>query len=168
MASKAKKKRPGKISSFEEAREALRQYRTLNAEIKLRMEEHGITKLQDQAADLKKAATNWAVETETDRIDLGSGVYARLRQDKYGGTWVATTDDLEGAPSTAIPLFEILKLKFKRKPQTLEHVWTLVTKRSVDPDALQKAINDGTLTTAEIAPAFYEKEKAPFIIIYGD
>lgn len=168
MAAKAKKKRPGKISSFEEARQALRKMRDLNVEVKALMEEHGITAKMEQAAELKSAATNWAVETDTERIDLGKGVYGRLRRDKYGGTWIATTDDLENAPSSAVPLFEILKLKFKRKPQSLEHVWNLVTKRSVDPDALQKAINDGTLTTDEIAPAFYEKEKSPFIIIYGD
>jgi len=163
-----KKKTAAGVNSFEEARDALRQMRLLNTQVKALMEEHGIPQLQEEAQALKKAATEWAVKSDTERIDLGKGVYARLRRDKYGGTWVATDDDLDGAPATAVPLYEILRLKFLKKPQTLKRLWASVTRVSVDPEELQRAILEGHITADEIAPAFWEKEKTPFLIIYGD
>jgi hypothetical protein len=163
-----KKKTAAGVNSFEEARDALRQMRLLNLRVKSLMEEHGITDLQEEAAELKKAATEWAVKSDTERIDLGKGIYARLRRDKYGGTWVATDEDLEGAPASAVPLYEILRLKFPKKPQSLKRLWASVTKVSVDPEELQRAVLEGHLTADEIAPAYWEKEKSPFLIIYGD
>ena len=68
-------------------------------------------------ADLKAAATDWAVATETETIPLPDGGHAQLRRDKYGGTWVATKADLDGAPDGAVPLFDVLRKKFKKKDQ---------------------------------------------------
>jgi hypothetical protein len=37
----------------------------------------------------------------------------------------------------------------------------------VDTDGLDRVISEGLLTAEDVAPAFYEKEKAPFLIVYG-
>lgn len=155
------------VSNESQAKEALKTVLELKHEIKRLEEEHGITEMMDDSSELKKAATRWAVESNTQAIDLGGGVYARLRQDKYGGTWVTTDDDLDGAPVSAVPLLKILRKKFPNKTLRSE-IWNRVTKRTVDPDKLNRVVEEGILTAEEVAPAFYEKDKAPFLMIYGD
>ena len=103
------------------------------------------------------------------RIELGGGVYALLRRDKYGGQWVATSDDLAAdIPTDVVPLRDILEAKFSKRPKTLKEMWLRITKRAVDVDALTREVADGNLTAEEIAPAYFEKEKAPFLRVYGD
>jgi hypothetical protein len=160
-----------KVSSLKEARDALIGSQNLKAEIQALMDEHGISEMQEDAAEMKKAATAWAADTNTARIDLGSGrqgePYALLRRDKYGGKWIASSDDLDAdTPASAIPLIYILRQKFKDRKERSE-IWNRVTKRQVDPESLNRVVQEGLLTAEDIAPAFYEKEKAPFLIIYG-
>jgi|SRR5215467_7262522 len=162
----ATKKSKG-VTSEAAARAALTEMRSLKSEAERLMEEHGIKEKLEKADALKKAVTTWAVENEMDVINLGTGVYYRLRRDKYGGQWVATDDDVNvDTPPAVVPLKTILKKKFPDKDRFTE-VWYKVTRRSVDPEKLERAILQGDLTHEEVAPAFYEKEKSPFLMGYG-
>jgi hypothetical protein len=171
MALKRLKNGQFQVKNVEEAREALIGSENLKEEVQALMQEHGITEMMEDAAEMKKAATAWAANTDTPRIDLGNGrqgePYALLRRDKYGGTWIASSDDIDGnTPVSVIPLLYILRKKFKNKTERSE-IWNRITKRTVDQDALDRVVREGLLTAEEIAPAFYEKEKAPFLIVYG-
>lgn len=159
------------VKTLKQAQEALKTMGELNASISELMEEHGITEMMADAAEMKKAATHWAANTDTARIDLGNGrkgePYALLRRDKYGGTWLATDDDITNeAPPKAVSLQWILRKKYRDKT-TRSEIWNRITKRSVNQDGLKRVIDEGLLSDSEIAPAFYEKEKAPFLIVYG-
>ncbi len=159
-----------RVRNLEDAKEALTGVQNLSDEIQSLMKEHGIDEMMTDAAEMKKAATAWAANTDTQRIDLGTGrkgqPYALLRRDKYGGTWVATDDDLEDAPPNATPLLKLLRKKIKDR-ETRSEIWNRITKRTVDTDGLDRVISEGLLTAEDVAPAFYEKEKAPFLIVYG-
>jgi hypothetical protein len=170
MALKRLKNGQYKVSNLAEAKEALEGVQNLAAEVESLMKEHGISEMMEDAAEMKKAATAWAANTDTQRIDLGTGrkgqPYALLRRDKYGGTWVATEEDLDDAPVSAVPLLTILRKKFKNRQERSE-IWNRVTRRSVDPENLQRVVDEGLLSAEDIAPAFWEKEKTPFLIVYG-
>jgi hypothetical protein len=171
MALKRLKNGQFQVKNVEEAREALIGSENLKEEIQALMQEHGIAEMMEDAAEMKKAATAWAANTDTPRIDLGNGrqgePYALLRRDKYGGTWIASSDDIDAnTPVSVIPLLFILRQKFKNKTERSE-IWNRITKRTVDQGELDRVVREGLLTAEEIAPAFYEKEKAPFLIVYG-
>jgi len=158
------------VKTLKQAKEALMTMRELQSSISELMEEHGITEMMEDASELKKAATRWAASSDTPRIDLGNGrkgePYALLRRDKYGGTWIATDDDItDAAPPKATSLLSILRGKYRDKTIRSE-IWNRVTKRTIDQDGLKRVVDEGLLSDSEIAPAFYEKEKAPFLIVY--
>lgn len=158
------------VKTLKQAQEALKTMRELQASIEELMEEHGISEMMADAAEMKKAATHWAANSNTPRIELGNGrkgePYALLRRDKYGGTWLATDDDITSeAPSKAVSLQWILRKKYRDKT-TRSEIWNRITKRSVDTDGLKRVVDEGLLSDGEIAPAFYEKDKAPFLIVY--
>jgi hypothetical protein len=160
-----------RVNSLKDAQEALIGVQNLKESIDALMAEHGITEMMEDAAEMKRAATAWADNTGTERINLGSGKkgepYALLRRDKYGGGWIATDDDLtDDAPANAVPLLLILRRKFKNKTERSE-IWNRITKRSVDPVKLDRVVQEGLLSAEDVAPAYYEKEKKPFLIIYG-
>jgi hypothetical protein len=155
------------VKTLKEAKEALLAVQEMNDNITQLQEEHGILEMMQDSTEMKKAATVWAASKDMERIELGQGRYVLLRRDKYGGTWVATDDDVdESVPTSVVPLRAILKKKFK-DAATFKEVWMRVTKRTVDVDALQREVADKYLTADEIAPAFFEKEKAPFLRFYG-
>lgn len=127
--------------------------------------EYGITDLQREAAELKKAATAFCVAKGIEKLDLGDS-YASLRQDGYDRRWIATKDELaEVDAPDAVPLRTILKREFSTGQ--FKEIWNRITRRVVDPDALQEAIDEGILNEEEIAPAFVEKKKSPYLRIYG-
>lgn len=155
------------VKNLKQAKEALLAVQELNEGITELQKEHGILEMMDDSMELKKAATRWAASKDAERIELGEGRYVLLRRDKYGGQWVATDDDVDASvPTSVVPLRSILKKKFK-DAATFKEVWMRVTKRTVDVDALQREVEDKILTADEIAPAFFEKEKAPFLRFYG-
>jgi len=161
------KKKGGGITSEEAARAALAEYRALKGEAERLMVEHGITAKLEEADALKKAATEWAVKNDKAVINLEGGLYFRLRRDKYGGQWIATDDDLTAEmPATAMSIRRILRLKFPNE-ETRRDIWNRITRRVIDPEKLKRVIAEGELTAEEVAPAFVEKEKAPFLIGYG-
>jgi len=163
-----KKKQPGVVKTEADAKAALLKVREIQEQIAVLYALHGITDLENEITVLKQAATAWAVENDKDTIGLGGKLYARLRRDKYGGTWVATDDDLTNdTPVDVMPLRLILKKKFGSDAAKYREVWNRVTKRTVDPEKLDRVVQEGILTAEEVSPAFFEKDKKPFIQIYG-
>lgn len=171
MPAKARTPRSNVVKTEADAKAALLKYRAIKEDIAVRMAAAGIPDLEEQADELRQKATDWAVKNDKDTISLGGKVYARLRRDKYGGTWVATSDDLTSdTPVSVVPLRTILWNKYAKKGDKtmFNEIWHRVSRRAVDPDKLDRAVQEGVLTADEISPAFYEKDKAPFLILYGD
>jgi len=162
-------KTPKTIKTEKDARAALNRMREIKHQIEEILEAEGVNDLQAEADALKTAATDWAVTEDQDVIDLGQGVYARLRRDKYGGRWITDGDDLlaDDVPVTVVPLKAILKKKYKDEPNDFKRVWYAITRRVADPTRLEKAVAEGTLTESEISGAFFEKDKKPFLQVYG-
>jgi len=168
MALKRNKNGTYTVKTEPQAREALIEMREINEQIALILAQNGVTDLEAKANALKSAATEYCVTHDVETIPLTTKVYARLRKDRYGGTWVSTSDDVtEETPVDVHPLREILKAKYKKDSVKFRDVWYAISKRVVDTTKLEKAVAEGTLTAEEIAPAFYEKDKKPFLILYG-
>jgi hypothetical protein len=154
------------VKTKADAVKALRMMKERSEEAQELMSEHGITELMQEATELKKAATAFCVAKGITQLDLGDS-YASLREDAYDRRWIATSKDmseLDAKPSGAVPLMTILKRSFGK--EGWKPVWMRITKRVVDPDALQEAVDEGLLNEDEIAPAFVEKTKAPYLRIY--
>lgn len=154
------------VTSLKQAKEALAGMRNLQHEIDALMKEYGITEMMADAAEMKKAATRWADETNRERIDFDGG-YAQLRRDKYGGTWVATDEDLKDAPEQAVSVLSVLRKKIK-DPQERRWLWKRITRSVINPDALNAEIKAGTLTVEEIEGCYFEKEKAAYLRLYDE
>jgi hypothetical protein len=171
MAVKALKNGQYKISSKADAVKALKMMQERSDEAQELMRENGITELMQEAAELKKAATAYCVANGITKLDMDDS-YASLREDAYDRRWIARKIDLGELenPRGAVPLYDILKDKFvrgrKKQPAKFKEIWNRVTKRVVDPDALQEVIDEGLLDEDEIAAAFVEKTKAPYLRIY--
>lgn len=155
------------ISTEAAARAALEEHRSLKLEAERLMAEHGITAKLEQADALKSAVTVWAVENEKEVINLSNGVYYRLRRDKYGGQWITTDDDLTtDMPGNVKSMSRLLRVLIPNQEKRKD-VWLRITKRVVDPEKLARVILEGDLKAEEVAPAFIEKEKKPFLMPYG-
>jgi hypothetical protein len=155
------------IRSAAQAAEALERMKVLQKEIDDIQRKSGVMDMMIEASELKKGATRWAVESGTEVVPLDHG-YARMRRDKYDGRWIASDSDMDGAPDDARSLYSIICEKFKKMPVRRKKVWLRVTKRVVDPEALQEVVSEGYLTLHEIQSAFYEKTKEPYLRLYEE
>jgi hypothetical protein len=155
------------IQTKKDAEKALRMMVELQEEVSALNKEHGITELMRDAAELKKAATAFCVAKGITKLDVGDQ-YALLRQDGYDRRWIGTREEArELGTAEATPLRVILKEIFHGRDDKFKEIWMRVTKRVVDPDALQEVVDEGVLDEDEIAPAFVEKQKAPYLRLYG-
>lgn len=152
------------IKTKDEATKALILSNDLKKEIEEIEEQQGLLELRQDATALKQGATQFLAAKGIDTLDLGD-LYATLRRDAYARRWIATDDDLEGAPEGATPLRTILKKKFKKNPDKFKEVWKRITRPVVIADELQELVDEGVLEEDEIATAFVEKTKAPFVLI---
>jgi hypothetical protein len=161
------------VTAKEDAVKALKLMAERQEAAQALMKKHKITELMQEATELKKAATEFCVAKGIEKLDLGDS-YAGLREDGYDRRWIVDKGELVqfqlAGAANVIDLKTILKKKFAKKGVSVtaefKEVWKRITKRVVDPDALQEAIDDGTLDEDEIAPAFVEKKKAPYLRIY--
>ena len=165
-AEKKKYKKVAGIKTPGEAADALSECERLTAEAEALMEEHGITQKLADAAEKKKAATEWAVANEVQSIPISKNRYFSLRKDTYNKRVVGDTDELAElkSPLNVIPLKQIIKDKFGKGWQ---EVWKSVTTRRVDLTKLEQAVKNEVLTVDEIAPAYTHDVKAPYLRGYG-
>jgi len=155
------------ITSKEGAIKALKMMQERSDEAQALMQEQGISELMQEATELKKAATAYCVAKGISQLDMEDS-YAQLREDGYDRRWIATRHELAAvsAPDGAKDLRSILQSKFGGHSEQFKNVWRKITKRVISPEALQELVDDGTLDEDEIAPAFVEKKKAPYLRIY--
>jgi len=171
------------IRNMKDAVAALNLFQTLDEEITELMQENGITEMMQDAVELKKAVTKWAVETGTERIDYDNH-HASLISQNYDAKFIGTTAEIPrtreelyrvGAVDEhgreireIVPLRTILKRKFKKNPAKVKELWKRVTVRVVNKEAVEELISEGILTVDEVAPCFVEKSKSPYLRSFED
>ncbi len=149
---------------------ALKLMENLAIEIAEIEEKHGIRDMQTQAVELKKAATTYCVDNDVTEIELGNGRYGKLIEQGHNRRWILSRADLSGddqLPKGFKSLKQILKKKFpdvgKRKA-----ILSRITTRTVNPQGIQELITEGVLREKDVAPAYIEDAKAPYLRIYGE
>lgn len=155
------------VKNAKQAKEALGAMRELQASIEEIEKENDLPEMRQDATEMKKAVQRWMEETEADQLQC-DGYHATLIRGNYDGRWIGTDEDLVDAnsPDGAIPLRRILKKKFDKAGA--KEVWQRITKRVVDPDVLDEVVAEGILAADEVAPAYVEKTKAPYLRIFDE
>ncbi len=144
------------INSVKAAKLALEEMESITEEI---------MPLMNRSVELKKAVTAFATDKRTTVIQLDD-VYYRLIERK-NRIWVGTPEDMPvGAPKRAASLREIVKGKRVKVNGKLVPLWNLITKRVVDPELLNQAVQQKWVTEKEIEKAYLEKSQAPFLQRY--
>jgi hypothetical protein len=122
------------------------------------MQEHGITEMLETAETLKKKATEYAASKGIKKLDLPDGRWGTLITSVHERVWVGTKADMpENAGAEVKPLKSLVP----------KEVWMKITKRVPDPEKIDAAVSEGLVTHDQIAPAYFEKMKAPFIRVFG-
>jgi hypothetical protein len=162
------------VRNLKEAQTAINGARNLQKEIKELQEEHGILEMMQDATEMMKAATRYAVAQKkkpSDDVRIeGDGFHATLIAQNYDAHFVGTKDDLANEDQIGrkiIPLRTIIYRKFKDKAKAKE-VWFAVSKRVVVKEKIEEAVAEGLLTVDEISPSFVEKTKQPYLRLYDD
>ncbi len=154
------------ISTKEEAQRALTMMVELQESITEQMEEYGISEMMQDAAELKKAATAFCVSKKIDKLRLPkAGKYATMVRAVQERIWIGTRDDLyEYDRAGATDKLQIKPLK----SLVSKEVWMKITKRVPDPERIDQAVAEGIVSLDEIAPAYVERYRAPFLRVYDE
>ena len=161
------------IKDEKEAIRALTMMQNIAEEISEIEQEHGIPEMKADAIALKKSVTDFAITQGFERIDLPDGQWATLVESTHERRFVGERDEIDGdTPAYVVPLSEIvgdktvsIKTKGKIKKTKL---WNLLTRRTVDRDKVERAVSRGWVTVEEIAPSYYEKQRKPYLRIFGE
>lgn len=164
------------IKTLKEAKEALVLFQSIKGELDEIREREGMAEMEQDGVELKKAVTRFAVSTKTERIDFDDGVHATLVSQFYGAEYIATVDEIPASlpenRKKVVPLQTIIEKKFKskidEKGSKARKVWMKITKRVVDKEAIDQLVAEGVFKVDDLAPAFVEKEKAPYLRIFED
>lgn len=125
------------IESEDDAAAALEEMEEISAAIEA---------AQRRTVELKKAATDWAVDSKVAVIQLGDHYYRQIQRSQR--QW-----DLE-------------KLKKITKDMTTpsgKSLFNFITRRSADPDKINQAVAKKFISEKKINKAFVEKPQAPFL-----
>lgn len=160
------------ITTLKQAQTALTQHRALLAEIAFIERREKLDAKRKKAAKLKDEVTVWAVESETDTIEL-ENAHATLVRQSYGSRWVSTEDDQEdGDPAYVVPLSVLLERKFGdsvgTKGSKARKVWMRLTKRIADFKLIEAAVSEGLVAIDDISSAFVQKDKKPYLRVFDD
>jgi urocanate hydratase len=75
-------------------------------------------------------------------------------------------------PKRCRSLQSIIEKKFKSKVSVkgskARKMWMKITKRVLDPEAIEELVQEGALDVDEISPAWYETKRAPYLRVYED
>jgi hypothetical protein len=154
------------IKSKAQAKSALALMQELKDEISALSKEHGIDEMMQDAVELKKAVEGFMIEKDIDEIQIDNESYGKLIKGGYDRHWVLLDSEIpEDAPGVK-SLRSILKKKYKGQPAQFKEVMRRITKRIPDAEKIEEAVSDGTLRESEIAPAFVEKEKKPYLRVF--
>jgi hypothetical protein len=146
--------------------EALEAWCAKRRELDRLKRKHGITDLETELVDEKIAIENQAIEGGLKRIEFDGG-HATLVESSYDSRYISTKEDIRGDEGVRVtPLRTIIFNKFK--DDKAKKLWLKITRRVVVPHKLEQAIAEGHLTIEEVAAAFVEKAKKPYLRVYED
>ena len=160
------------IKTKKDAVEALTRFHNLKAEIDAVKEESGLNELEKDATAYKAALQSFMTDKELDSLQ-GEGFHGTLVKSFGDPRWIADVNDLSGdEATTVVPLAEVIEAKFKSKIATkgsqARKVWMKMTKRVIDPEAIDDLVNDGTLDADEISSSFVEAPRQPYLRVFND
>lgn len=172
MAVKVQKNGFIEIKTEEDALEALTRFRNLKAEIDEVRADSGLDELEKDAVAYKAATEAFMVQARLKHIQ-GDGFHGTLVEGTGSSQWIATDDDLKvGTPKRCKSLQSIIEKKFKssigEKGSKARKMWMRITKRVLDPEAIEELVNEGVLDVDEISPAWYEVPRKPYLRLYED
>jgi hypothetical protein len=160
------------IKTERQAAEALEAFSRLKAEIDEIREESGLDDLEKDAVAYKAAVTTFMVENGVDQLQC-RGFHGTLVRGFYNSHWVATAEDLTAnEPESVVPLQALIEKKFKSsiatKGSKARNIWLKITKRVVDQSKLDEVVAANLLDADEIAAAWVEYEKQPYLRLFDD
>ena len=156
-----------RVSNEKEAIQAISQMQRLEEEIQKFEEKHGIAEMRRNATELKKAAQRFCVESGVDVLNLPDGSYGRVITQGHNRRWILRTEDVPDGATGAKSLRAILAKKLGKGTEDFKEAWKRATKMVADPDGIEELVNDGIVSPNEIAPAYVEETKAPYLRIFG-
>jgi hypothetical protein len=154
------------LKSKADVKAALLLMQELKDDIATLKREHGIDELEQDAVELKKAAEGYMVAKDVDEIQLEGGNYAKLIRGGYDRHWVLNDSEITDQTPGVKSLRSILKKKFGGNTIGYKDAMRRITKRIPDAEKIEEAVSEGLLTEKEIAPAFVEKERRPYLRVY--
>lgn len=154
------------LKSKADVKNALKLMLELKDDIATLRAEHGIDELEQDAVELKKAAEGYMVAKGIDEIQLDGESYAKVIRGGYDRHWILLDSEITEQMPGVKSLRSILQKKFGKSTQGYRDAMRKITKRIPDAEKIEEAVSEGLLTEKEIAPAFVEKEKKPYLRIY--
>lgn len=159
MALKRRRNGTFEVKTKAQAVEALQQMTELEEAVKEISKETGIDEMMLDAVELKKAATAYLAEKNIKALEIPKASKVAKLIEGSEGQWIGTKADMPtDAPAGVSPL----------KALVPKEMWRRITRRVVDPQKVQAAINAGDLIEDEISDAFYEKPRAAYVRLYDD
>jgi hypothetical protein len=153
MALKQRENGEYEISSVKEVKEAM----ALRDDMIRDIEEAGLLEIQQDASELSRAIGRYMTENGVNEIkDAKTNRRAVLVQ-RFNRKWITTRKELKDSEVDEAKALQDLVDK---------DVYMKITKRVVDPAALDEAVRDGLVTEKEIAAAYIEIPQKPFAQIY--
>lgn len=148
----------------------LRDLRAAERRLEELKQEHGISELEDEISEGKKVLAAVMGEHKLAQIE-GEGFHATLIKAVKARYWILTDDDEIPVGYKAKSLKSIIRKKHGpfSKGSISQRLWTrYVTKRVADPEGIERAVAEGLLTQKEVAAAYIEEEKQPYVRIFED
>jgi hypothetical protein len=146
------------IKHKDEAIRALAMVLRIQAEIDALNEEHGISEMMQDAAELKKAATAFCNSKSIDVVNLPEKKYAKLIRSASSRYWIGTKADIPQSANAAKPLKSLVS----------KEMWLKLTKRVPDPAKIDKAVAEQVVKLEDIEDAYVEIPRAPYLRIYDE
>jgi len=160
MALKRYKNGTFEITSMKQAKEAYALMQELSDSILELEKEHGISEMRQDANNLKLSADSFLIKSAKDDIVIEDiGKRAKVIR-VFDGQWIETKEDLRriSAPSGARSLRSIVG----------KDLWKKITKRTLDPEKLMEAVATGRINEDEIAVAYHQEPRKPYVRLYED
>lgn len=162
------------ITSKKDALDALVKFRELQEAIREIREENDLDEMEKDAAAYKVAAQKFLVDSEIDHIE-GDGWHGTIVKGAASSHWIATEDDIPEdvvGERDVMPLQQIIEektnSKISEKGSKARKLWNKMTRRVIDPAAIEELVQEGKLKVDEISPAWYETQRAPYLRIFED
>jgi hypothetical protein len=148
------KTRAQALAAAKEWVDAAEQVKEFNAEVEKLAKKRGITEVRASIPILNERIKNYMQGANMTKLDLGEDGYINFIQATGEHVWVSTKADIpDDAPRTVKSLRTVLG----------KELWMRVTRRVVDPKAIERLIEEGEITEKQVAAAHYTRKRAPYI-----